>query len=185
MPDWPTIIASGTAGAVAGAIVSWVAAPHLAKREERGQARLEAQKAIRATVEPILTEVRQYQAHTRSSLGRDPEDHALHIGDLNLCARLLQHAERLSFWRRHLVINRLKRLFGPKTVDMYGIHGQFAADAQSSLGVMIATQYNASMNPEQFSQPDRGTYDASLRCGPDSVQIAALIASLEHLRDSR
>jgi len=138
-----------------------------------------------ATVTPILTDVRQYQAHARSSLARDPADNHFHLSDLNLCAELLAKSENLSIWRRPLVRRRLNRLFGRTTVEMCGVHGDFAADPRSSMGVVINRQLNSSRNPEQFAQPDRGTFDAALRTDPDSVEVAALIAPLEQLRDSR
>jgi hypothetical protein len=33
---------------------------------------------------------------------------------------------------------------------------------------MINRQYNASRNPDKFTQPDRGEFDAALRSEPDS-----------------
>lgn len=183
--DWPTIIASGMAGALAGGLVSWVAAPQLANREERGRNHLEARQAIAAAVSPVLTQVRQYQAHARSSLGRDPQESDLHISDLNFCAMLLAKAEDLQRWRRQLVRRRLAQLFGPATVEICDVHGPFAADPQASLGVMINRQYYASKNPNKFAQPDKGKFDAALRSSPNSREIAKLLASLERLKDAR
>ena len=82
------MIASGTAGAVAGGVICWLVAPHLTHSEERGRARSDSRKRIAAAVSPVLLRVRQYQAHARSSMGRGPEDHALHVDDLNFCAKL-------------------------------------------------------------------------------------------------
>ena len=185
--DWATILASGAIGAFAGGTVSWIDAPHVAGRQERGQARTDARRKLRALIDPVLTDVRQYQDHARGNLSREGENgkQSLHSGDITLCSNLLSAAEGLPRWRRNLVKRRLVQLFGPVTVNLCEVHGAFGSDGEAALGIILNRQMNAMKNPERFSQPDRGDFDKAFRCEPDSKEVAALIQSLSKMRNSR
>jgi hypothetical protein len=113
---WGSTAASALTGAGAGGLVSWLAAPYTANRQERGRTRSEARQAMRSTVGPILTNVRQYQAHAFGSMGRDPEETEIHADDIALCSRILSASSGLSRWHRRRVVRRVTRLFGSATV---------------------------------------------------------------------
>lgn len=183
--DWVTTVASGVTGAAAGGLVSWLAAPHTANRQERGRTRSEARQAIRSIVGPVLTNVRQYQAHAYGSMGRDPEESGIHADDVALCGRILGASSRLSWGRRHLVLRRVKQLFGSATVELCGVHGESASDPRAVIGILLNRQVNAIKNPQRFSQPDKGEFDQALRCDPDSRQVADLVRTLSKLRECR
>lgn len=183
--DWGSTIASGVTGAAAGALVSWLAAPHTANRQERGRVRSEARESIRSIVGPILTNVRQYQAHAYGSMARDPEENTIHGGDIALCSQVLSASSRLSWWRRRLVVRRVTRLFGSITVELCGVHGESASDPRAVVGILINRQANWLKNPERFSPPDKGEFDQALRCDPDSKPIADLVHSLSKLKECR
>jgi hypothetical protein len=181
--DWGTIVASAATGAASGGFVSWLAAPHTANRQERGQDRSKGRQVIRSIVGPILTNVRQYQAHAFGSMGRDPEEHTIHADDIALCSQILSTSSTLSWWRRRLVVRRVKQLFGSTTVELCGVHGESASDPRAVIGILLNRQYNAIKNPQRFSQPDRGDFDHALRCPPDSEQIIDLVRALTRLRE--
>lgn len=185
--DWVSMLASAGAGAITGGLVSWIAAPHVAGRQERGQAKTDARRKLRSLVDPVLTEVRQYQDHARGGLSRDEEDDrkSLHSDDITLCSNLLSASGGLSRWRRVLVKRRLVRLFGPVTVNLCEVHGDFGNDGKAALGIVLNRQMNALNDPERFKQPDRGEFDMALRCEPDSNEVRMLIRSLSRLRNAR
>ncbi len=183
--DWESTLASGVTGAAAGGLVSWLAAPHTASRQERGRARSEARETIRSIVGPILTNLRQYQDHARGSMARDPEENTINTDDVALCSMILSTSGRLSWWRRWLVVRRVTRLFGSTTVQLCRVHGESANDARAVVGILLNRQYNAIKNPQRFSQPDKGQFDQALRCDPESQAITDLVESLSKLRECR
>jgi hypothetical protein len=182
--DLVSFLVSGGAGAITGGVVSWIAAPHVAGRQQRGQRRIEARRKISELVAPALTDVRQYQDHARGNLKRDDDRNSLHSSDLTLCSQLLSASGDLPRWRRVLVKRRLARLFGPTTVQMCAVHGDYGTNAESAIGILLNRQINASRQPERFKQPDRGDFDNALRCEPDSKEVAALVKSLSRLRNN-
>lgn len=179
-----TILASAVSGALAGGVVSWLAAPQLVGRQQRGAARSEARTRIKALVSPELTHVRQYRQHARGSMARDPEDNRFHTDDLILCATILAKTTDLPRWRRWAVKRRLRILFGTNTVDLCETHGDDAASPQASIGIVLNRQYMAGKHPG-LQPPDTGQFDRALRCTPDSPEVAALERSLVHLADCR
>lgn len=183
--DLGSALASGVTGAAAGGLVSWLAAPHTANRQERGRVRSEARQTIRSIVGPILTNVRQYQAHAYGSMRRDPEESEIHAADVALCAWILGASAKLSWGRRHLVVRRVKQLFGSSTVELCGVHGESASDPRAVIGILLNRQVNAMRNPQRFSQPDKGEFDQALRCDPDSKQVADLVRRLSKLKKCR
>ncbi|WP_346408332.1 hypothetical protein [Mycolicibacterium cosmeticum] len=182
--DWPNIVTSAVVGAVSGGLISWLTAPHLKSREARGAARSQARAAIAKITTSEITKVRQYQDHARSSMGRDPDEFQVHSGDVTLCANLMNAAEGLPRWRRYLVRRRLRKLFGPVTVEMCEVHGEYAGNPEASLGILLNRQFNASKDA-RFSHPDRGEFDRGLRCSPDSREVSNLLKSLGRLRSGR
>lgn len=182
--DWPSLIASGSLGAVGGGVVSWIVAPHLKSREARGTRRVEARQAVRNVVGPELTKVRQYQARALGSLGRDADDAPFHAGDLTICARVLTASEGLPRWRGFLVNRRVKKLFGVATVELCDVHGDYANSPDAVLPILLNRQVQASRHPH-LAQPDRGYFDRALRCEPESDEIANLLKLLKRLKESR
>lgn len=179
-----TVLASAVSGALAGGVVSWLAAPQLVGRQQRGAARSEARKQIKALVSPVLTSVRQYRKHARGSMARDPqEEKQIHADDLVLCAAILAKSADLARWRRWAVKRRLQTLFGANTVDLCETHGDTATDPKASIGILINRQYMATKHPG-LDQPDTGQFDRALRCAPDSAEAAALERSLARLANS-
>ena len=149
-----TTLTSGAAGAIAGGVVSWVAAPHVAWRQERGQTRADARQKLGELVTPVLTEMRQYQDHARGDLRRgDEEKEALHSSDITLCSRLLSASSALPRWRRSLVKRRLVQLFGQVTVDLCTVHHDFGNDGKAALRIVLNRQLNWMDKPERFKQP--------------------------------
>jgi hypothetical protein len=183
--DFVTVAASAATGAIAGGLVSWIAAPHVAGRQQRGQRRSDALRRISELVAPALTDVRQYQDHARGNLMRDNEKNSLHSSDITLCSQLLSASGDLPRWRRVIVKRRLVRLFGPATVDICAVHGDFGNNGEAALGILLNRQLNAVKNPDRFKQPDRGEFDRALRCDPDAKEVAALITSLHRLKNAR
>ncbi|WP_210686370.1 hypothetical protein [Mycolicibacterium sp. GESEQ-9] len=175
-----TVLASAVSGALAGGVVSWVAAPQLIGRQQRGAARSEARTQIRTLVSPVLTNVRQYSKHARGSMARDPEESQIHADDLVLCASVLSNSANLGRVRRWAVQRRLRRLFGANTVDLCETHGDDAMNPKASIGILINRQYMAKQHAG-LEQPDTGQFDRALRCDPDSPEVAALERSLGRL----
>ena len=179
-----TVLASAVSGALAGGAVSWLAAPQLVGRQQRGAARSEARTHIKALVSPELTHVRQYRQHARGSMARDPEGKDFHTDDLILCATILAKTTDLPRWRRWAVKRRLRTLFGTNTVALCETHGEDAANPQASIGIVLNRQYMAAQHPA-LHPPDRGLFDRALRCPPDSPELVALERSLVHLANCR
>ncbi|EHB53785.1 hypothetical protein MycrhDRAFT_4248 [Mycolicibacterium rhodesiae JS60] len=183
--DWATvatsIVTAGTVSALVGGAVSWFTARHVAGRQERGRSVVEARRRVRELVDPVLTRVRQYQARALASMGRD-EEQGLHADDVGLCARVINASADLPWWRRQLVMRRLRELFGRNTVELCGIHGREAENPQFIVSLLIQRQAMGLLHPEhQLPQPDRGFFDQALRCAPTSPEVSQLIRSLGRL----
>jgi hypothetical protein len=183
--DWVQMLASAAAGAAAGGLVSWIAAPHTANRQERGRNRSEARESIRTIIGPILTNVRAYQDHAYGSMGRDPDENTINADDVALCAKILSTSATLSWWRRRLVVRCVAQLFGSITVELCGIHGESAGDPSAVMGILLNRRVNALKNPQRFKHPDKGEFDQALRCSPDSKEVADLVRALSRLKESR
>jgi hypothetical protein len=180
--DWVSVAASGAAGAFAGAVVSWIAAPHLVGRQERGRSMSDVRNNIRELVTPELTKARKYQGHALASHGRDRE--GIHTGDITFCGQVLTASLGLARWRRITVKRRLTKLFGPNTVALCEVHGATADDPQAALPILLNRQLTASRHPD-IPQPDTGEFDKALRQQPDSKEVDKLIRSLSQLAESR
>lgn len=117
-----------------------------------------------------------------ASVGRDDDDNSLHVDDLGFCARVLNAAEDLPWWRRSLVVRRLRVLFGKNTVDLCFIHGEQAEDPQMAMTLVLQRQARGLFRPDEgLPQPDRGAFDRALRCPPNSKPVADLVRSLTSL----
>ncbi|BBY19030.1 hypothetical protein [Mycolicibacterium litorale] len=183
--DTWTTLASAGAGALAGAIASWVAAPHVAGRQQRGANKLNAREQINERAGRLLSDVRKYQAHARSSMSRDDDRNLFHTDDITVCGAFLTSAEQLGVVRKKLVRRRLVELYGPETVELCELHGDTDEDPNTSLFMVLNRQHNHLKNPERFRHPDRGLVDQALRREPESPEVERLIKSLSRLKKSR
>jgi hypothetical protein len=178
--DWPTIISSGGVGAAAGGVVSWLTARQIVTRQERGRSAVEARQQVRNLVDPVLTDVRQYGAHVKASVGR--ADEPIHMGDFSLCGSVLRASRGLPWWQRRLVRRRLQKLFGPNTVYLCEIYGKDCEDPVTPVTSAMLRAVAERRDPDgRPPQPDTGDFDAALRCPPGSDGVAKLVRSLERL----